>query len=110
MIGETENANCFDPEPAPQSTLPPNLTLLLTDEPIEKCDVFIHFCLFVFSYSDATSPSSGSSLFFKLIHAQTGRALTDNGASLAQEGVFDGDELIMVRERLPTLTTLQVSL
>ena len=48
------------------------------------------------SYSDATSPSSP---FFKLIHAQTGRALSDNGASLAQEGVFDGDELIMVRKR-----------
>ena len=36
-----------------------------------------------------------------------GRVLTDNGASLAQEGVFDGDELIMVRERLPTLVSLQ---
>jgi hypothetical protein len=65
--------------------------------------------MFITSFNASSSPSSsGTSLLFKVIHAQSGKVLNDNSASLAQEGVFDGDELIMVKERLPTLTTLQV--
>ncbi|XP_077986741.1 ubiquitin-associated domain-containing protein 1-like [Glandiceps talaboti] len=43
---------------------------------------------------------SAKSLHFRLVHVSTGNTLPEN-ATLGQEGVKDGDELILLRRRLP---------
>ncbi|XP_002733047.1 ubiquitin-associated domain-containing protein 1-like [Saccoglossus kowalevskii] len=61
---------------------------------------------FLWNCAAMTSPEASKSvLYFKLVHVTSGNVLSDS-STLTQEGIKDGDYLLLLKRRVPSTTSL----